>query len=67
MGSDAFWNAVFAIASRTYDVALVIGAPKLREKITDPFCHHDADRPHYRGMTAPVFSPRMRTATCTGS
>lgn len=54
-GSDAFRNATLAIASGTYDVALVAGVDKLRDNKTEAFLDFAADRPGLRGMTAPAY------------
>lgn len=54
-GSDAFRNAVHAVESGRYDVAIVVGAEKMRDKPTDEFLKTVTNRPSTRGMTAPAF------------
>jgi acetyl-CoA C-acetyltransferase len=54
-GSDAVRNATAAIQAGQADVAVVIGAEKMRDKPTDEFMETVTNRPTTRGMTAPAF------------
>jgi len=54
-GSDAFRNAVHAVQAGQYDVVVVMGAEKMRDKPTDEFMRTVTFRPKMRGMTAPAF------------
>lgn len=56
-GSDTFRNACLGIASGVYDVALVVGAEKMREKPSEEGMIARAAQGHpilERGMTAPA-------------
>ncbi len=54
-GSDAVRNAAAAIQAGQADVAVVVGAEKMRDKSTDEFMKTVTNRPTTRGMTAPAF------------
>lgn len=54
-GSDAVRNAVHAVQAGKYDVVVVAGAEKMRDKDTDEFMKTVTNRPTSRGMTAPAF------------
>jgi acetyl-CoA C-acetyltransferase len=54
-GSDAVRNAAHAVESGRYDVVVVTGAEKMRDKATDEFMKTVTNRPRTRGMTAPAF------------
>ncbi|WP_424018890.1 thiolase family protein [Halorientalis pallida] len=54
-GSDAVRNAAAAVQAGQADVAVVVGAEKMRDKPTDEFMKTVTNRPTTRGMTAPAF------------
>lgn len=54
-GSDAVRNATAAIRAGQCDVAVVVGAEKMRDQPTDEFMKTVTNRPTTRGMTAPAF------------
>ena len=56
-GSDAFRNAAFSIAAGVYDVAVAIGAEKMREKEPQNFLRFVAGREQVfnRGLIAPSY------------
>ncbi|MHA1750858.1 MAG: hypothetical protein ACTSXT_17120, partial [Candidatus Helarchaeota archaeon] len=56
-GSDAFRNAAFAVASGVYDVAIAVGAEKMREKEPQNFLRYVAGREQVlnRGLIAPSY------------
>lgn len=61
-GSDAFRNACMGVASGLYDVALVVGAEKMRDKSTEESLLGRATQGHpifQRGESAPItFAPQ---------
>jgi acetyl-CoA C-acetyltransferase len=61
-GSDAFRNACLGVASGVYDVALVVGAEKMRDKSTEESLLGRATQGHpvfQRGESAPItFAPQ---------
>jgi acetyl-CoA C-acetyltransferase len=54
-GSDAVRNAAAAVAAGSCDVAVVVGAEKMRDGSTEAFLETVTNRPSTRGMTAPAF------------